>query len=171
MKKVINTLLIIDIGIVIFCFLSQERIWLINSQIGFISSSLVMFASIISYRNMVNNRINAGVVVAEDNKETIEKIEDPYDLYSKDEFEDEKSIQDVVKGEKARLKKNRRSVWQVTKDSRASLSFYRLGAYAILIMGFFYLDNIEMMNIPSYLTALALPPIIVVITLMNQRNN
>ena len=83
----------------------------------------------------------------------------------------EKSIQDVVKGEKARLKKNRRSVWQVTKDSRASLSFYRLGAYAILIMGFFYLDNIEMMNIPSYLTALALPPIIVVITLMNQRNN
>ena len=170
MKRTINTLLIVDIGIVIFCFLSEERIWLVNSQIGFISSSLVMFASIISYQNMVNSRVDAGIVVAEDNRDTIEKIEDPYDLYSEDEPRDEKSMQDVVKEERERVKKNRRSVWQVTKDSRAALSFYRLGAYALLIMGFFYLDNNEIMNIPAYLTALALPPVIVVITLMSQND-
>jgi len=170
MKRTINTLLIVDIGIVIFCFLSEERIWLVNSQIGFISSSLVMAASIISYQNMVNSRVDAGIVVAEDNRDTIEKIEDPYDLYSEDEPRDEKSMQDVVKEERERVKKNRRSVWQVTKDSRAALSFYRLGAYALLIMGFFYLDNNEIMNIPAYLTALALPPVIVVITLMSQND-
>jgi len=168
MRNIINTLLIIDIGVVIFCLLSGNRIWFINSQIGFISSSLVMIASIISYRNMVKNRLDAGVVVSEDNRDTIEKIEDPYDLYSKSSLEDDKPIDEIIKEEKAKLKKNRRSIWQVTKDSKPALSFYRLGAYTILILGFFYLNNTHKLDITSYLFGLSIPPIIIIITLMRK---
>ena len=67
MRNSINTLLIIDIGVIIFCLLSGNRIWLINSQIGFVTSSLVMIASIISYRNMVKDRLDLGIVVSVDN--------------------------------------------------------------------------------------------------------
>jgi len=168
MRNIINTLLIIDIGVVIFCLLSGNRIWFINSQIGFISSSLVMIASIISYRNMVKNRLDAGVVVSEDNRDTIEKIEDPYDLYSKSSLEDDKPIDEIIKEEKAKLKKNRRSIWQVTKDSKPALSFYRLGAYTILILGFFYLNNTHKLDITSYLFGLSIPLIIIIITLMRK---
>lgn len=171
MKKIINALLIVDIGILIFCLLSGNRTWLINSQIAFLSSSLIMFASIISYRNMVQARVDMGMVVADDNLDTLDKIEDPFDLYSEDTPNDkeDKTLKEVVVEEKKNLKKDRRSLWQTTKDSKAALSFYRLGAYAILIFGFFYLNNNENLDIPSYLSALALPPMIVVIMLMRQK--
>jgi len=168
MRNSINTLLIIDIGVIIFCLLSGNHIWFINSQIGFITSSLVMIASIISYRNMVKSRVDAGIVVAVDNRDTIEKIEDPYDLYSENLSEDDKPMSEIVKEEKAKLKKNRRSIWQVTKDSKPALSFYRLGAYTLLILGFFYLNNTHQLDITSYLFALSIPPIIVIITLMRK---
>ena len=170
MKKIINALLIVDIGILIFCLLSGNRTWLINSQIAFLSSSLIMFASIISYRNMVQARVDMGMVVADDNRDTLDKIEDPFDLYSEDTPNDkeDKTLKEVVVEEKKNLKKNRRSLWQTTKDSKAALSFYRLGAYAILIFGFFYLNNNENLDIPSYLSVLALPPVIVVIMLIRQ---
>ncbi len=171
MKKIINALLIIDIGILIFCLLSGNRIWLINSQIGFISSSLIMFASIISYRNMVQARVDMGMVVADDNRDTLDKIEDPFDLYSENDIsnKEEKSFKEVIVEERENLKKNRRSIWQTTKDSKAALSFYRLGAYGILIFGFFYLNNNELLYIGSYLFALSVPPVIVVMMLIRQK--
>ena len=172
MRNIINALLIIDIGILIFCLLSGNRAWLINSQIAFLSSSLIMFASIISYRNMVQARVDMGMVVADDNRDTLDKIEDPFDLYSEDNITDnkeEKTLKEVVIEEKKNLKKNRRSIWQTTKDSKAALSFYRLGAYGVLIFGFFYLNNNEMLDIPPYLSALALPPVIVVMMLIRQK--
>jgi hypothetical protein len=175
MKKIINTLLIVDIGIVIFCFLSGKRVWLINSQVGFLTSSFVMFASIISYRNMVQSRVNAGFILTEENHDTLEKIEDPYSLYDEYKLEvphtndKEKSIQEIVQEEKANIKKSHRSIWQMTKDSRASLSFYRLGAYSMLILGFFYLNNNKILDISSYLFALTLPPVIIVTILLHKK--
>jgi hypothetical protein len=180
MKNIINALLIIDIGIIIFCLLSGNRVWLLNSQIAFVSSSLIMFASIISYSNMVQARFDMGMIVVDDNRDTLDKIEDPFDLYSEDEksspkeelkkeLKEQKSLKEVVVEEKKNLKKNRRSIWQTAKDSKAALSFYRLGAYAVLIFGFFYLNNNKILDISSYLFALALPPVIVVIMLMRQK--
>jgi hypothetical protein len=139
-----------------------------------------MFASIISYRNMVQARFDMGMIVVDDNRDTLDKIEDPFDLYSEDEksspkeelkkeLKEQKSLKEVVVEEKKNLKKNRRSIWQTAKDSKAALSFYRLGAYAVLIFGFFYLNNNKILDISSYLFALALPPVIVVIMLMRQK--
>ncbi len=171
MKKIINALLVIDIGIIIFCLLSGNRVWLINAQIGFISSLLIMFASMISYRNMVENRVDLGMVVAEDNRDTIDKLEDPYDIFTEDERDDDgkKAFKEIVQEERDQLKKSKRSIWQVTKDSKAALSFYRLGAYLLLVLGFFYLNNNKLLDIGSYLFALSLPPVVVVIMLMRQK--
>lgn len=169
MKKAINALLIVDIGIIIFCLLSGQKTWLINTQIGFMTSTFVMFASIFSYRSMVQGRLKAGII-PDDNRDTIDKLEDSYDLYSEEQKDNEnKTLKEVVKEERENLKKNRRTLWQTTKDSKASLSFYRLGAYALLIMGFFYLNNNHLLDIPSYLFSLIVPPVILVIMLMRHK--
>jgi hypothetical protein len=123
---------------------------------------------------MVQSRVNAGFILTEENHDTLEKIEDPYSLYDEYKLEvphtndKEKSIQEIVQEEKANIKKSHRSIWQMTKDSRASLSFYRLGAYSMLILGFFYLNNSHKLDITSYLFSLSLPPIIVIITLIRK---
>ena len=170
MRNAINALLIVDIGIIIFCYLAGERDWLINTQIGFVTSSLVMFGSILSYKSMVDARLNVGAI-PDDERDTLDKLEDPYDLYDDEKVKDdeEKTLQEVVKEERENLKKNRRSFLETTKDSKAAFSFYRLGSYMLLIFGFFYLNNNKILDIPSYLFSLFIPPVIIVIMLMRQK--
>lgn len=170
MRNAIYALFIVDIGIIIFCYLFGEEAWLINSQIGFITSSLVMFGSILSYQSMVQGRLNVGAI-PDDERDTLDKLEDPYDLYDdeKPKNDEDKTLVEVVKEERENLKKNGRSFWEATKDSKASFTFYRLGAYALLVFGFFYLNNNKILDIPSYLLSLSLPPIIIVVMLMQKK--
>jgi hypothetical protein len=172
-RKILNTLLIIDIGIILFCMLSGNRDWLYTTQIGFVTSALVIAASMASYRRMIENRLEYEAVPAEDERDAVDKIEDPYDLYSDEAIPEEKELSreefvEVVNEEKAKQKANKRSVSDAIKDSRAFLSFYRIAAYGLLILGFFYLNRNDYLHIPSYFFALSVPPVIVVIMLMRE---
>jgi len=175
-QKILNTLLAIDIGIIIFCMLAGHRSWLYTTQIGFFSSALVIAASMVSYRRMIQKRLEYYTPPLEEERDELDKIDDPHDLY--DETDPEKSDKteavskeefvEVVKEEKAKQKAQRRSILEVIKDSRASLSFYRVGAYILLVLGFFYLNRHHYLHIPSYLFSLSVPPVIVVIILMRE---
>jgi len=172
MKNTIISLIIVDALIVFLVYFFGEESWLINSQIGFITSSFVMFGSMLSYKSMVQGRLNVGAI-PDDERDTLDKLEDPYDLddeISKNDLkeEEEKTLVEVVKEERANLKKSRRSIWQTTKDSKASLSFYRLGAYGLLVFGFFYLNSNKFLDIPIYLLSLAIPTIVIVVVLMRK---
>jgi len=169
MKETIVILVLFDLLIGALTYFFGAEHWFINSQVAFVTSSLVMFGSMLSYKSMVNTRLSVGSI-PDDERDTLAKLEDPYDLYDEDKKEDEtKSLVDVVKEERANLKKNRRGLWQTTKDSKASFSFYRLGAYALLIFGFFYLNNNKILDIPIYLFSLFLPSVLLVILLMRQK--
>ncbi len=173
-KKILNTLLAIDIGILIFCMLSGHKNWLYTTQIGFFTSSLVIFASMASYRNMIQKRIEYGVDRDDGvDRDEIDKIDDPYDLYDEETKPEERELTreefvEVVDEERAKQKAQKRSISEVLRDSRAFLSFYRLGAYGLLILGFFYLNRHDYLHIPSYFFALSVPPVIVVIMLMRE---
>jgi len=173
MKRIVLGLIAVDTLLLLAALLGGNRLWLINLQIGFISSALVMLASIVSYRNMVQGRVASGMVVAEDNRDTLDKIEDPYDLYEEGVSEPDESskrpFKEIVQEERDRIKKQKRSLWQIGRDSKAALSFYRLGAYVVLIVGFFYLNNHKILDIVSYLLALSLPPVVVVFLLMREK--
>ncbi len=145
---------------------------LYNTQIGYSTSALVMVASILSYRRMVNARVEHNIITIDDSKDVIDKLEDPYDLYSEDTVnEEEKDFIETVKEEKKKLKENRRSLYQTIKDTKAALSFYRLGAYAILILGFLYLNRQGLLHIPSYIISLGLPTVIIVWMLLKEKEN
>ena len=166
---VISDILLIAVSLIFF---DIKVLW--NTQIGFISATLVMIASMISYRRMVNARVEHNVITMDDSKDVIDKLEDPYDLYSeevKEDENDEKEFAEVVKEEKKKLKENKRTLFQVLKDTKAALSVYRLAAYAVLILGFLWLNRHGLLHIPSYIIALSLPPLIIVTILIRNKEN
>ena len=172
MKETIVVLVVVDLVVALLLYFLGAEHWLVNSQVAFISSSLIMLGSMQSYKSMVKGRL-VGVtsVSTHDERDTLDKLEDPYDLFDdeeKKEEDEEKTLVEVVKEERANLKKNRRSIVQTTKDAKASFSFYRLGAYGVLVFGFFYLNSNHFLKLIPYLAFLSLPTIIIVIMLMKQ---
>jgi len=169
-RDILRTLLIVD-GLLIFVsavFFTMDI--LLNTQIGFLSATLVMIGSMKSYRRMVDARVKNELIATDIDKDLIDKLEDPHGLYS-EEIKEE-PIEDVraaIKEEKTRLKANRRSLFEVLKDTKAALSLYRIGAYFVLVLGFLYLNRHGLLNIPSYLFSLGLPPLIIVALLVRNK--
>ena len=173
--KILKVLLAVDFVLLLVAAFFGGKVWILNTQIGFISATLIMVASVISYRRMVNARVELGIIPIDDDKDVIDKLEDPYDLYSEDIVQEthteekEEDLVTVVKEEREKIKENKRSLGQTIKDTKAALSIYRLGAYALLVLGFMFLNRQGFLHIPSYLLALSLPPMIIVITLVTQK--
>lgn len=171
MLRVLKWLIAADALLMAGTLLLGRMDWLLNTQISFISSALVLGASMFSYSQMVYSRLGSGAVAPSDDRDVLDKIEDPHDLYSEDEESDERqTLQEAIKEEKQRMKQHRRSLMQVLRDSKASLSFLRLGAYLLLFVGFFYLSKNLLLHIPSYLIGLSLPILIILGLLMNQKD-
>ncbi len=171
-RKILITLIIVDVLLLLISIIFFDIKILYNTQIGYITSALVMVASILSYGRMVNARVEHNIITIDDSKDVIDKLEDPYDLYSEDViYEEEKDFIETVKEEKKKLKENKRSLYQTIKDTKAALSIYRLGAYAILILGFLYLNRQSLLHIPSYIISLGLPTVIIVWMLLKEKEN
>ena len=171
-RKILTVLVIVDVLLLLVSIIFFDMKVVYNTQIGYITSTLVMVASILSYRRMVNARVKHNIVTMDDSKDVIDKLEDPYDLYSEDVVEDEeKDFAATVKEEKKKLKENRRTVYQTIKDTKAALSVYRLGAYALLILGFLYLNRQGLLHIPSYIISLGIPSVILVWVLLKEKEN
>ncbi|SFZ98581.1 hypothetical protein MNB_SV-5-1564 [hydrothermal vent metagenome] len=168
--KILKAIVFVDVLLIVISITFGSKVWLYNTQIGFISATLVVFASMLSYRRMINTSIANGVGEIDDSKDVIDKLDDPHDLYSEDVVQEEENFADVVKEEKAKQKQNRRSLGQTLKDSKAAFSLYRLGAYGLLVLGFMYLNRHELLHIPSYIIALSLPPLIIVVILLTQKD-
>lgn len=165
-SKIINTLLIVDIGIVLFCYLAGQRDWFINSQIAYYSSLVVVMASIYSYAQMVKIGVeNEAATTPTD--ELLDKIEDPHGVFDEDDkvrVHDDAQDQDDKDQEKI-------STIEAMKKNKAYVSFYRIGAYAILVLGFLYLQNVKIFHMPSYMFGLFLPPVLIaVVFYWNSKN-
>ena len=151
-------------------FFDINTLW--NTQIGFVSASLVMLASMKSYQRMVDARVEHGIIMMDDSQDTIDKLEDPYDLYGEEvEQVEEKPLVEVVKEERKKLKGNRRSLGETLKDTKAALSIYRIGAYVFLIFGFLYLNRHGLLQIIPYILALSVPMLVVVFVLISNKEN
>ena len=171
--KILKILVVVDIMLILLSLIFFDIKVLYNTQIGFISSSLIMFASMASYRRMVAARVEHKIITVDESKDVIDKLEDPYDLYTEEIAESEeahKTLSEVVKEEKKKLKSSKRGLTQTLKDTKAALSLYRLGAYAILILGFMYLNRHGLLHIPSFILSISLPIVIVVSQLLQKRD-
>jgi len=135
---------------------------------GYATASFVLLASMRSYQKLVQKGVENETQF--DDRDVIDKVEDPYLLFDdedeKKEEKGEEDLVDVVKEERARLKGKGRSFVEILKDSKSSLAPYRLLSYALMIVGFVFLQRNGLLSIFPYLIALTLPIIIVVGTLV-----
>jgi len=168
-KKIATVLIAVDILLLAIAVIFFDIKVLYSTQIGYISSTMVMIASIISYRRMVNARVKEKIITMDDSRDTLDKLEDPYDLYSEDETDQEQDLAQTVKEEKKKRKHNRRSLYETLRDTKAALSVYRLSSYALLIIGFMYLNRQQLLNLPAYIIALGVPSVILVWVLIKEK--
>ena len=148
-KKVL--LALIALQTVVFLLLLLSKGAFASFEIALISGILITSGSLYAYRNMIRSR--ASMADIEDNKDIIDTMDDPYDLYDEERENEITDIKAMIKEEKARQKQH--IVENTVKNSSAWVSAYRLIPYAFLILGFIGLQNNHLMQLLPYMTGLA----------------
>ncbi len=151
---------IVGIGIVLLYGGREE---MISFLIAYISSAVVLLISFRNYKRVVQRGVEAKSMVV-DNRDSIERIDDPFDLYSKEnrEFESEASLREIIKAQKRALKRGRGSLKERVESTLYAFSPLRLFSYFLLIFGFLYLLKHKSLVLSYYLSALIIPVILVI---------
>lgn len=167
-KSFFKIFLFVDIAIILFCIINGNLIWLINTQIAFFTSLLVTYATFLSYKNNVLKGVENQIQV--DDTDIIDKIDDPYDLYSSDINEQviENPTKEQILEANKPIKQNHFS--NLKKSFLSFTSFYRIGGYIFLIIGFFYLVNNNLFDVWAYLFGFLIVPISVLIASFLKNN-
>ncbi|MCG3718793.1 hypothetical protein L5F50_06340, partial [Aliarcobacter butzleri] len=112
--KFAKVFIFLDLCIFIYALVFQNKLWLLNTQIAFISSLLITIASFVSYKKNIQNRLSnfdySKISKGED-RDKIDEIDDPYDLYTEYEEIPEneltaEKIKEIINDEKSKVKRN-----------------------------------------------------------------
>lgn len=168
--KFAKVFIFLDLCIFIYALVFQNKLWLLNTQIAFISSLLITVASFISYKKNIQNRLSnfdySKISKGED-RDKIDEIDDPYDLYTEYEEIPEneltaEKIKEIINDEKSKVKRN--SVKNTIFSASGFLSIYRIFGYVILIFGFFVLNNNKIFMPIAFIIGLGIVPFGVLIS-------
>ncbi len=175
MRRLLTTLLIVEIFLLLAGVLYGDKSLLLSSQIAFLSSTLVIIASFSSYQSMVKERLSLlggdNQELGFDDRDVVDKIEDPYGVFEEREKDRDENLsaEQLLKLEKERLKEEKRGVKEVVKDMKPTFNIFRLLAYAILVVGFLYLNEKKFLIISIYLLSLSIPIATAIWTLLSQQ--
>ena len=156
-KPILYSILLLDV-LLIMISLYQGGTWLINSQLSFLSSALVTLASYFSYKRVIEKRV-ALEAESFDDRDAIDKLDDPYDLYGEEIGADEsKDFKEVIKEERAKVTSIKQTGVNLAKTAAGVFSPFRLGSYLFLFIAFLYLVNNHLFSIWAYVSGLFVVP-------------
>jgi len=151
-KKFTSVFFGVQILIFIIYFYSLKIF--LNVEIAFLSAFLIILGSSFAYRKMVHNKVNTNQY--EDERDLLDKIDDPYELYDNKESNQapaqELDFKQIVKEEKAKIKTF--SLKNAKYGLRGSSSMIRIIPYLFLILGFIALKNNGLLELTYYLPSL-----------------
>ncbi len=160
-KKFAKVFLIVDFGVILFCLLQGNTIWLLNTQVAFVSSLLITIGSYLGYKRNIEKRV-VNHQVDMDEPDAIDKIDDPFDLYTEYKIDDKEltkeEVKDIFLEEKDKLK-NQNTIKNTFQSIGGASSVYRLIGYGFLVTGFFYLNNNNLLEPISYLIGFIIVPV------------
>jgi len=162
MTIMINILLRIALINLLFAgvlFIQGYWYWLINFELAFVSSVLIILGSFHGYKKMITRRLDTGEGM---NEALLDKLEDPYNLYDDEEKSENFDIEDkaeldlasVVKEEKKRLKQDKQTIKKTIKSAPGVFSPLRFIPYALLILSFIGLNNNHILDVVAFLVGL-----------------
>ncbi len=134
--------------------------------VGFFSSAMILTATALSFSSMVKKSVSDREFTLSSERDIIDKIDDPHDLYSE---QDESTFS--LADEKKTQKLQKLSFVDSLKNSKASMSIYRILAYGLMVIGFFYLRDNHLFSPVSYILGVTLPILVVVLALFLKGNS
>ncbi len=162
--------IIVNLCLIAYAVFFYDKTWLLNTQVAFFGSLFVTIASFLSYKRNVNSRLSnydASKELKIDDRDKVDEIDDPFDLYSpeaepisEEELTPEK-IKEILKEEKSKVKKN--SLKNTLFSAGGFISIYRVLGYGFLIFGFFALNNNKIFLAVPFLVGLTVVPLSVLI--------
>lgn len=168
--KFAKVFIILDFCMILYAFIFQNSLWLLNTQVAFISSLFITIASFLSYKRNIQNRLS-NLDLSKQNqgeqRDKIDEIDDPYDLYTEYEQVPEseltpQKIKEIIEDEKSKVKKN--SFKNTLFSAGGFLSVYRVLGYSFLIFGFFALNNNKIFIPIAFIVGLGVVPIGVLVS-------
>lgn len=137
-------------------------LWLINTQVAFICSMIIIFASFLSYKGMIEKRLENGEIPEE--KDELDKIDDKYGLFDEDESIKEKELskEEFVKLYKQERKKSsgiKQSFSNLFKSGRGVFNPFRLIAYVLLCVSMLFLIRNELFSAIPFLIGIGAVPV------------
>lgn len=167
--KFAKVFIFLDLCIFIYASFFQTSLWLLNTQVAFISSLFIVVASFISYRKNIQNRLSNLDLSKPSNedRDKIDEIDDLYDLYTEYEEIPEseltpEKIKEIINNEKSKVKKD--SFKNTLFAAGGFLSLYRFVGYGLLVFGFFALNNNKMFIPIAFIVGLSIVPFGVLIS-------
>ena len=148
----------LDLVVIVVCIALDNYLWLLNTQVAFISAMAITIGSFLGYQRNIQKRvesINPSDTSSLEPRDKIDEIDDPYDLYGEINEQQEFSaseIKTIIQEEKKKVKQN--SFKNTIFSATGFASLYRLAGYALLIFGFFALNNNGLFHVFSYLIGL-----------------
>lgn len=157
--------ILLDLCVVVYALIFQSSLWILSSQVAFISSLFITISSFLSYKKNIQNRIS-NLDLSQSNqfeqRDKLDEIDDPYDLYSEyDEIPENEltpeKIKEIINDEKSKVKKN--SFKNTLFSVGGFLSIYRVLGYATLVFGFFALNNNNIFVPFAFIIGLGIVPL------------
>jgi len=136
----------------------------LNLQVAFFSSFFIVLGSFIGYRKNILKQSEDFIIRDENEKDVIDAIDDKFDLYgeiNENELSDEE-VKEIIKEE--RKKQNiKDSLTNTMKSLSSATSIYRIMGYVLLVIGFFFLNNNQLLIPIAYLLGFLIVPIMALI--------
>ena len=163
--KFAKVFILLDLCLILYSLIFQNNLWVLNTQVAFVSSLFIVIASFLSYRRNIQSRLSSLDLTKtnqNEDRDKIDEIDDPYDLYTEyeqipeEELTSEK-IKEIINDEKSKVNKN--SFKNTLFSASGFLSIYRILGYGILIFGFFALNNNKIFLPIAFIIGLGIVPI------------
>ena len=147
-KKTLLFIVILHVPIALLLVISNAVF--ASFEIAMLSGAMITMGSLYAYKNMIHAKV--GDVDIEAHKDSIDMLEDPYDLYDDERDMEIADVKEMIKAEKELQKQA--ILENTVKNGSAWISVYRLIPYAFFALGFIALENNHMMHLLSYLIGL-----------------
>lgn len=151
MRKIKKTaLFIVLLHVPIALLLVISEAVFASFEIAMLSGAMITMGSLYAYRNMIHAKV--GEVEVGDHKDSIDVMDDPYDLYDDERDVEIADVKAVIKTQKELQKKA--ILENTVKNGSALISIYRVVPYVFFALGFIALQNNHMLHLLAYLIGL-----------------
>ena len=132
-------------------------LWLINTQVGFICSMIIVIASFFSYRSMIEKRLQNGDIPQE--RDERDKIDDKYQVFNEKKILNNREFMALDKKNRKKASGIKLFFTSLFKSKSAIFGPLRIMAYLLFISSIYFLVNNDIFSMLPFLVGVSMVPV------------